>query len=359
MNCCNGPCSTKLSYAGLNHWVDKPVCRQAYGRETLNNEMFKSNTGQGEEDRGPEWKVLEKVVTASFDEQKKARRWGIFFKLLTFLYLFILLLLMFPIGQTPLAPVANEHVGLVKIDGIISADSPANANSVAASLRKAFDAENTKAVILAINSPGGSPVQAGYINDEITRLREIHPEKKIYAVIADLGASGGYYIAVAADEIYADKASLVGSIGVISAGFGFTGLMEKLGTDRRSYTAGTNKAFLDPYVMEKEDERAFWEEVLSVTHAQFVEVVKQGRGERLLDDPEIFSGLIWSGEQALAKGLVDGLGSAGYVAREVIGVEDIVDYTIQPNPFEEFAKRLGMQFSLALTESLSPQLLAR
>lgn len=304
----------------------------------------------------PEWQILEKVALSSVAEQRKARRWGIFFKSLTFVYLFFIIVMLFPIGEGPISPSGKNHVGLVKLEGVIAANTEANANSVVTGLRAAFEAENSTGVILAINSPGGSPVQSGYINDEINRLRKLHPEKKIYAVIADLGASGGYYVAAAADEIYADKASLVGSIGVISAGFGFSGLMDKAGVDRRLYTAGTNKSFLDAFSPEQEGDREFWESVLKTTHNQFINVVKAGRGERLLDDPEIFSGLIWTGEQAVAKGLVDGLGSVGYVAREVIGTEDIRDYTLAVNPFEEFAKRMGASFSVGLLEFAKPVL---
>jgi len=299
---------------------------------------------------------LEKVATASMVEQRRARRWGIFFKLLTFFYLFVLLAAVLPFERGLVAPAGGPHVGLVALDGVIAADSEANANAVVAGLRAAFEAESSAAVILAINSPGGSPVQSGYINDEIKRLRDLYPEKKLYAVISDLGASGAYYVAAAADLIYADKASLVGSIGVVSDGFGFHGLMEKLGIDRRVYAAGENKAMLDAFAPENVDDKAFWQEVLAVTHAQFIAAVKAGRGDRLLADEEIFSGLIWTGEQALAKGLVDGLGSAGHVARSVIGLEQVVDYSLQPSPLEEFSRRLGSQLSAALIEVSLPQL---
>ena len=302
-----------------------------------------------------EWQILEKVATASVTEQRKARRWGIFFKLLTFFYLFVIIASLLP-KESSLGPVYDEHVALVSLDGVIAADAPANANTVVAGLRDAFADDSSKAVILSINSPGGSPVQSGYINDEIYRLKALYPEKKMYAVIADLGASGGYYVASAADEIYADKASLVGSIGVISAGFGFEKLIEKMGVERRIYSAGESKAFLDSFSAEKERDVTFWQSVLAETHAQFIEVVKTGRGERLINDPAIFSGLIWTGEGALAKGLIDGLGSAGYVAREVIGIEDVIDYTVEPNPFEQFAKRIGTYFALGVRSMMAPQL---
>ena len=314
-----------------------------------------NESGPGSPPTKQEWQILEKVATASVTEQRKARRWGIFFKLLTFFYLFVIIASLLP-KESSLGPVYDEHVALVSLDGIIAADAPANANTVVAGLRDAFADDSSKAVILSINSPGGSPVQSGYINDEIYRLKALYPEKKMYAVIADLGASGGYYVASAADEIYADKASLVGSIGVISAGFGFEKLIEKMGVERRIYSAGESKAFLDSFSAEKERDVTFWQSVLAETHAQFIEVVKTGRGERLINDPAIFSGLIWTGEGALAKGLIDGLGSAGYVAREVIGIEDVIDYTVEPNPFEQFAKRIGTYFALGVRSIMAPQL---
>ncbi|MEE3239819.1 MAG: S49 family peptidase [Pseudomonadota bacterium] len=314
-----------------------------------------NESGPGSPPTKQEWQILEKVATASVTEQRKARRWGIFFKLLTFFYLFVIIASLLP-KESSLGPVYDEHVALVSLDGVIAADAPANANTVVAGLRDAFADDSSKAVILSINSPGGSPVQSGYINDEIYRLKALYPEKKMYAVIADLGASGGYYVASAADEIYADKASLVGSIGVISAGFGFEKLIEKMGVERRIYSAGESKAFLDSFSAEKERDVTFWQSVLAETHAQFIEVVKTGRGERLINDPAIFSGLIWTGEGALAKGLIDGLGSAGYVAREVIGIEDVIDYTVEPNPFEEFAKRIGTYFALGVRSMMAPQL---
>ena len=314
-----------------------------------------NESGPGSPPTKQEWQILEKVATASVTEQRKARRWGIFFKLLTFFYLFVIIASLLP-KESSLGPVYDEHVALVSLDGVIAADAPANANTVVAGLRDAFADDSSKAVILSINSPGGSPVQSGYINDEIYRLKALYPEKKMYAVIADLCASGGYYVASAADEIYADKASLVGSIGVISAGFGFEKLIEKMGVERRIYSAGESKAFLDSFSAEKERDVTFWQSVLAETHAQFIEVVKTGRGERLINDPAIFSGLIWTGEGALAKGLIDGLGSAGYVAREVIGVEDVIDYTVEPNPFEQFAKRIGTYFALGVRSMMAPQL---
>lgn len=290
------------------------------------------------------WRLLEKAVLAGVQEQRRARRWGIFFKLLTFLYLFGALLMFSPLFDLQKTAARGEtHTALVEVRGMIADNEAASADNIVSSLRAAFEDPKTKGVVLRINSPGGSPVQSGYIYDEIRRLRGEHPDTKVYAVITDLGASGAYYIASAADEIYADKASLVGSIGVTAASFGFVDLMGKLGVERRVYTSGEHKAFLDPFQSQKDDETRFWQGVLDTTHRQFIESVKKGRGDRLKVDghPELFSGLVWSGEQALELGLVDKLGSTSYVAREVIGAKEIVDYTKQDTPFDRFAKRLG------------------
>ncbi|WP_462379000.1 S49 family peptidase [Pseudomonas sp. Marseille-QA0892] len=291
------------------------------------------------------WKLLEKTLLAGIREQRRARRWGIFFKLLTFAYLFVAVFLISPLFSLSSGSGGSgePHTALIEVRGQIASDTRASADNIVGSLRKAFDDPGARGVILRINSPGGSPVQSGYIYDEIRRLRALHPDTKVYAVITDLGASGAYYIASAADQIYADKASLVGSIGVTAAGFGFVGAMDKLGVDRRVYTAGEHKAFLDPFQPPKEEEARFWQQVLETTHKQFIASVKQGRGDRLkdADHPELFSGLVWSGEQALALGLIDGLGSSSQVARDVIGEENIVDYTIEESPLDRFAKRLG------------------
>ncbi|MDX5372632.1 MAG: signal peptide peptidase SppA [Pseudomonadaceae bacterium] len=290
------------------------------------------------------WKLLEKTLQASVIEQRRARRWGIFFKLLVFVYLFGTLLLFSPLMKMgKAASVAGSHTALIEVRGMIMADEEASADNIVGSLRAAFKDEKTKGIVLRINSPGGSPVQSGYVYDEIKRLRGEYPEIKVYAVISDLGASGAYYIASAADQIYADKASLVGSIGVTAATFGFVGAMEKLGVDRRVYTSGEHKAFLDPFQPQKEEETLFWKGVLETTHQQFIDSVKQGRGDRLKVEeyPELFSGLIWSGEQALQLGLVDALGSSSYVAREVIGAKTIVDFTQEESPLDRFTKKLG------------------
>ncbi|UVL28084.1 S49 family peptidase [Pseudomonas donghuensis] len=304
---------------------------------------WKAPSAEDNEER-KSWKLLEKTLLAGVQEQRRARRWGIFFKLMGFVYLFGILALFTPLMDMDKAASRSvSHTALVEVRGLIADQEPASADNVVGGLREAFKDPKTKAVVLRINSPGGSPVQSGYIYDEIRRLRADYPAIKLYAVISDLGASGAYYIASAADQIYADKASLVGSIGVTAAGYGFVGTMEKLGVERRTYTAGEHKAFLDPFQPQKPEETAFWQGVLETTHKQFIASVKQGRGERLKDKehPELFSGLIWSGEQALALGLVDGLGSAGYVAREVVGEKELVDFTVEESPFDRFSKRLG------------------
>lgn len=293
-------------------------------------------------------------IKENFAEQKKTRRWGIFFKSLTFLYLFGAMVLFFNV-QTNLFndPQKTPHTAMVKLNGVIAADEEANANVIVTGLRAAFKNEFSQAVMLVINSPGGSPVQAGYVFDEIQRLRLLYPDKKLYAVIAELGASGGYYVAAAADQIYADKASLVGSIGVTASSFGFVELMKKVGVERRHYTSGEHKAFLDPFSPSKEAERDFWQEVLDVTHRQFIQVVKTGRGDRLnLEKADLFSGLIWNGEQALALGLIDGLGSPGFVAREVIKAENIVDYSVQPSALEKVTKMLGISIGNGFANQL-------
>jgi len=315
------------------------------------------------------WKLLEKVLLAGLQEQRRARRWGVFFKLLTFIYLIGALLVFSPVLGTfdgALDAVSGQaadnkggaHTAVIELQGAIDATGQASADKIVASLRRAFEDPGTKGVVLRINSPGGSPVQSGYIYDEIRRLRVKHPATKLYAVITDMGASGAYYIASAADAIYADKASLVGSIGVTAAGFGFVDTMEKLGVERRTYTAGEHKSFLDPFQPQRADETAFWQQVLGTVHQQFIDSVKTGRGDRLKDaeHPELFSGLIWSGEQALALGLIDAFGSTSQVARDVIGEEKLKNFTRKPSPIEQLTRRLGVTIAdrLALQMGLVP-----
>lgn len=292
--------------------------------------------------------LLNRLAFASLNEQRRARRWGIFFKILLFIYLFALFFMIKPdLGQQMLGTAEElsktKHVALVDIQGLIADDTEASANTVISGLRSAFANKNTVGVIVRINSPGGSPVQAGYINDEIKRLRGKYPEIPLYAVVTDLCASGGYYIAVAADKIYADKASIVGSIGVIMSSFGFVETLKKLGIERRLLTAGEHKAFLDPFSPQKPEDKEHVKTLLKNIHEQFINVVKAGRGDRLkvAENPQLFSGLVWTGEQAVQLGLVDALGSSSFVAREVLKTEKIVDFTTKPNYLEQFAEQLG------------------
>ena len=306
-----------------------------------------------------EWKLIEKVVMDMQGEQKRARRWGIFFKLLTFAYLIgVVLLLRSPIDGAELK-IEGPYAAVVEVSGVIAADQDANADALIGSIRSAFKDTKALGLILRINSPGGSPVQSGYVYDEIMRLKETRENFPVYAVIMDLGASGAYYIAAAADEIYADKASLVGSIGVVGSGFGFTGLMEKIGVERRQYTAGAHKGFLDPFMPESAEEKAFWQSVLQVTHQQFIDQVIKGRGERLNIDsnPELFSGLIWSGEQALELGLIDGLASSSQLAREQWNTENLLDFTHRLNPWDEFVRKFGTSFGKGVATLLTEQTL--
>jgi protease-4 len=272
--------------------------------------------------------ALTKLAFAAVAEQRRTRRWGIFFKLLFFAYLVLLLVLAWP---DDLGTVAGggvkRHTALVRVEGLISGGTEASAKNVIEALRKAFKDKDTAGVVLEINSPGGSPVQAGEIYDEIQKLRQQYPKIPIYAVASDLCASGGYYIAAAAQKIYANKASIVGSIGVRMDSFGFTDAIAKLGIERRAYTAGSNKDFLDPFKPANPEEIRHLQGMLDAIHQQFIAAVKQGRGERLKDNPEVFSGLMWTGEQSVGLGLVDALGGSRYVAEEVIGEKTVVDYT--------------------------------
>ncbi len=290
-----------------------------------------------------EWQktLLEKLATASLIEQRRSRRWGIAFKTLTFTYLFLLLFIaMGWLGESGVR-LSDRHSALVDVQGVISDDSISSADNVIKGLQLAFQDQNTQGVIMRINSPGGSPVQAGYINDEIRRLRALYPHIPLYAVVSDICASGGYYIAAAADKIFVDKASLIGSIGVLMNGFGFTGTLEKLGVERRLLTAGENKGFLDPFTPLDPQQTDHARELLGEIHEQFIQVVRQGRGDRLKDHPEIFSGIVWTGQKSIELGLADEIGSTEYVAREVIEAEYLVDFTVQEGFARLFAKRFS------------------
>jgi len=283
--------------------------------------------------------VIEKLALEALREQRRARRWGIFFKALTFAYLTFLLILLLDLRRTD--AFAGKHSALVDVAGVIDAKGGASADNINSALLSAFKDKNTQGIILRVNSPGGSPVQAGIIYDEIRRLRDLYPNIPMYAVVEDVCASGGYYIASAADKIYVDKASLIGSIGVLMDQFGFVDTLEKLGVERRVLSAGENKAFLDPFSPLEPRHVDHAKALLGEIHQQFIEVVRTGRGKRLKESPELFSGLIWTGTKSIELGLTDGLGSVDYVAREVIKAEQVVDYTQKENIAERFAKRFG------------------
>ena len=293
-----------------------------------------------DEDKDWERETLEKLAFASLQEQKRARRWGIFFKMLTFVYVTFLIVVAFEWrGDGDLT--GGKHTALVELNGVIESKGEASAEKITGALQSAFKDKDTQGVILRINSPGGSPVQSGIIYDEVRRLRGIHPNTPLYVVVEDICASGGYFVAASADRIYVNKASIVGSIGVLMDGFGFTGTMEKLGVERRLLTAGDNKGMLDPFSPIDPKQKEFALSMLNDIHQQFIAVVKQGRGKRLKDSPEIFSGLFWTGQKSVEMGLADGFGSVESVARDVIKAEQIVDFTEKSNTVERIAKRFG------------------
>ena len=286
--------------------------------------------------------VLEKLAFDALAEQRSARRWriGINIAWLSFLFLLLFAILGWVGGKRDVSSL-EKHTALVELKGVIASDSKASADKIISALQHAFKDKNTQGVVLRIDSPGGSPVQAGYINDEIRRLRAKHKEIPLYVVVQDICASGGYYVAAAADKIFVDKASIVGSIGVLMDGFGFTGTMEKLGIERRLVTAGANKGFLDPFLPINAEQQKYAQQMVQEIHQQFIKVVKDGRGARLKETPEMFSGLVWSGEKSVANGLADGLGGLEYVAREVVKAEQVVDFTEEVSLSESLAKRLG------------------
>ena len=303
-----------------------------------------------------ERKIVTQLAESSLKEQRRSRRWGIFFKLLTFIYIGVILFLFAEASLTDVH-LSEKHTALIELNGVIADDKEASADSVVTALRDAFDNKNAAGVILRINSPGGSPVQSGYIYDEILRLRKENPDTPLYAVVTDICASGGYYIAAAAaDKIYADKASIVGSIGVRMDNFGFVDAINKLGVERRTLTAGENKALLDPFLPVDEKTTAHMQVMLTEIHQQFIDAVKKGRGDRLVASTEgLFSGLIWTGEAAVNIGLVDELAGSSHVAREVIGEEKIVNYTVQEDILERFAKRMGTTVAQVIsTQFFSP-----
>lgn len=296
--------------------------------------------------------VLERLASASLDEQRLKRRWGIFFKSLFVAYVFLITLVVMMSDRTGSRPLAVRHTAMVDLDGAIEPDSNSNADTVIAGLRDAFESKGTAGIIIRANSPGGTPVQAAAINDEIRRLRKKYPKIPVYAVIEDVCASGCYYAVVAADKIYADRSSIVGSIGVLMNGFGFTDAMRKLGVERRLLTAGEHKGLLDPFQPLKPEDKAHAQRLLRNIHQQFIARVREGRKDALRESPLIYSGLYWTGDEALKLGLIDDIANTGFVAREIIKAETIVDFTRREGLFDRFARRFGTSVGKVISTEL-------
>jgi protease IV len=297
---------------------------------------------------GWEQAVLEKLAFAAVEEQKKTRRWGIFFKFLTFAYLAVAIgLLAYPRFEADIST-AKGHAAVIDVRGMIADGEAANADTIIEGLRDAVKDKNTKGIILNINSPGGSAVQSAYVYDEIRRQKVEHPDMPIYAVVGDMCASGGYYIASAADKIYVSQASLIGSIGVIMNGFGFSNVLEKLGVERRLLRAGEHKALLDPFSPVNQQESEHMQSLLNQVHQQFINAVKQGRGNRLKESAEMFSGLVWNGEDGVKLGLADDFGSVDSVARTVLGTEEILNFTPREQLLDRLAGKFGASFAQAI-----------
>ena len=309
------------------------------------------NDQQDPQKKDWERELLEQLATDALKERRRTRRWGIFFKLLTFSYLGLLLYIAMP-DALDLEKIDKKksHTALVELEGVIAPAQGVDADTVIEGLRDAFEDENTKAVILRINSPGGSPVQSSYIQKEIRRLRQKHEDVPLYAVVSDICASGGYYVASAADRIYVNESSLGGSIGVLMDGFGFTEAMAELGVERRLMTAGKHKGILDPFSPMSEFDRAHAQELLEELHNNFIEVVKQGRGGKITDTDDLFNGLFWSGPRAIELGLADAIGNTSSVARDVVGEENIIDFTPEDDPLERLADRLGAAAASAFAQ---------
>ncbi len=300
---------------------------------------------------GWEYEIIEKLAFAALAEQRARRRWGIFFRFTT-LALIVLAIGIFLFVNVSDADISSRHTALIEIDGTIEAGGGSGAaDSVIPALNKAFSDREAVGIVLRINSPGGSPVQASMINDEIVRLHKLHPKKPLYVVVDEMCASGGYYIAVAADKIFVNKASIVGSIGVLMDGFGFTGLMEKVGVERRLQTAGANKGFMDPFSPQNDKQKAYAQTMLDEIHQQFIDVVRRGRGSRLKETPDMFSGLFWTGVKAVEMGLADGFGTVESVARDEFKAEDVVDYTQHEGLPERVLKKFGAAMGAGAAKS--------
>ncbi len=308
----------------------------------MSQELGPQNNATPNADRDVQWErsVLERLAFESLQEQRLRRRWSIFFKLAT-LTLIMFAIYRFSDYTDDAAEKLGPHTALIDVSGEIESEGGASAHDVIPALNRAFSDDASVGVILRLNSPGGSPVQAGMINDEIQRLRGEYPDKPLYVVVEEICASGGYYIAAGADKIYVNKASVVGSIGVLMEGFGFTGLMGKLGVERRMMTAGENKGMMDPYSPQTSKQKAYSQAMLNEIHAQFIDVVRKGRGTRLKETPETFSGLFWVGSKAVEMGLADELGTVDSVARDVIKSENVIDYTQKEGLPERMLKKFG------------------
>lgn len=304
--------------------------------------------------------IVQRLAFAAINEQRRSRRWRIFFLILTFIYLTPAVLLMLDVNDMNFLSMkkgsSDKHTAVVRMNGIIAGDSEASAENIIGGLQDAFDDKNTAGVILEINSPGGSPVQSAYIYDEMKRLKEAHQDTPLHVVVTDMAASGGYFVAAAGDNIYVNKSSLVGSIGVRMDSFGLVGLIEKLGIERRLLTAGDHKGLLDPFLPQNEVEKNHLQNMLDQVHQHFIDAVKQGRGERLKDSPELFSGLVWSGEAAIQLGLVDDYGSTEQVARDVIKAEKVVDFSNKELLLDRIANRVGASFGSSINQRILNQL---
>ncbi len=308
---------------------------------------------------GWEREIVEKLAFAAITEQRRARRWGIFFKSLMFVYLIaVFAAAMYPKFKEDMVSSGKHHTAVIDLVGMIAEDQNANADSIIKSLRDAVKDKNTKGIILHANSPGGSPVQSGYVYDEIKKIKKEYPGLPVHAVVSDICASGCYYIISATDKIFASPASLIGSIGVIMDSFGFVETMQKLGVERRLLTAGSHKALLDPFSPAKSEENEHMQSLINQVHQQFISAVKTGRGNKLKETPEMFSGLVWTGEESIKLGVIDALGSQDYVAKEVIGAETLVDFTQQERLVDRIAGKLGATFEHSI-RNLSAQWLMR
>lgn len=311
--------------------------------------MDNQNKAEVKQESGWEREVIEKLALAAITEQTRSRRWGVFFKSLMFVYLIaVSVAVIYPKISQDIGADSKNHTAIIDVVGMIAEGKEANADSIIESLRDAIKDEHTKGIILHANSPGGSPVQSSYVYEEIRKIKKEHPDLPIYAVVSDICASGCYFIVSASDKIFVNPSSLVGSIGVLMDGFGFVDGMQKLGVERRLFTAGAHKAMLDPFSPSKEDETKYIQGLLNQVHQQFIGAVKAGRGNRLKEHPDMFSGLVWTGEEGVKLGIVDGVGNQDYVAKELIGAETQVDFSQQEHLLDKIAGKLGASFGQAI-----------